>query len=123
MLAAAGIPTAMMDVSDGLAIDAGRLARASGRRVVLETDRLPLASCLRELAPAAARALALAGGEDYELLFSAPPRRRAALTRARLGVTATRIGTVAAGRGIVLVDADGRPLAMPRRPGHEHFRP
>lgn len=122
-LAAAGIPTAMMDVSDGLLIDAGRLARASARRVLIEADRLPLAPCLRGIALGEARMLALGGGEDYELLFTAPPRKRARLERRRLGVRVTRIGTVAAGRGVAIVDAAGHPLALPRRAGHEHFRP
>ncbi|MCC6850049.1 MAG: thiamine-phosphate kinase [Deltaproteobacteria bacterium] len=122
-LAAAGIPTAMMDLSDGLAIDAGRLVRGSGRRVVIEAERLPLARCLAGLAPAAARRLALVGGEDYELLFTAAPRQRAALARLHAGVAFTRIGTVAAGRGLVVLDGAGRPLALPRGAGHEHFRP
>lgn len=120
-LAAAGIPTAMMDVSDGLLVDAGRLARASGRRLVIAADRLPLAACLRGITVADARMLALSGGEDYELLFSAPPRARRRLARVPLGVTVTRIGTVAAGRGVAVVDADGRALRL-RRGGHEHFR-
>ncbi|MCC6766797.1 MAG: thiamine-phosphate kinase [Deltaproteobacteria bacterium] len=122
-LAAGGIATAMMDVSDGLAIDAERLARASRRHLAFEAERLPLARCLAGLAPAAARQLALTGGEDYELLFTASPRKRAALARLRLGVAITRIGTVAAGSGVAVVDAAGRPLALSGAPGHEHFRP
>lgn len=122
VLAAAGIATAMMDVSDGLLIDAGRLARASGHRLTIDVESLPFASCLARLAEADARALALHGGEDYELLFTASPRSRARLRALDLGCTVTRIGVVGAGRGVALVDASGRRIAEPHQDGHEHFR-
>src|SRR5262249_59755631 len=71
-----GLATAAIDVSDGLGIDAGRLARACGARAVLEEARLPVSPSLA----AAARALGtdplgwmLGGGDDYELLFAARP--------------------------------------------------
>jgi thiamine-monophosphate kinase len=121
-LAASGIATAMMDVSDGLLIDAGRLARASDRGCTIAADRLPLAASLRRLDAADARALALTGGEDYELLFTARPRQRARLRDLDLGCAVTCIGTVRTGHGVEVVDAAGRRIAVARRRGHEHFR-
>ncbi len=122
-LAAGGLATSMMDLSDGLLIDAGRLARASRRRLVLEVEQLPLASPLRHLRCEDARALAVGGGEDYELLFTVPPSRHARLAQTALGCAVTRIGTVTTGRGVALVDASGCRVAVPRGAGHEHFRP
>ncbi len=122
MLAGARIATAMMDVSDGLLVDAGRLARASGRGLVIESDRLPLAADVGALAPDDARRLALTGGEDYELLFTVPDRAVARLLGLDLGCPVTRIGRVVRGNRVSVIDAAGRPIVIARR-GHEHFRP
>jgi thiamine-monophosphate kinase len=75
----------MLDLSDGLALDALRLARASGVRAVVAPDALPLAEGVAEIAAAAgrnARRLAAAGGEDYELLAALPPDAVEAARRA-----------------------------------------
>jgi thiamine-monophosphate kinase len=99
---------AMMDVSDGLLIDAGRMAAASGLAVTIDLARIPLSTALRAHAPdplAAATA-----GDDYELLFAcadAPP------------VLATRIGSFAPGSGLALIH-DGQPVPLPPRLGFEH---
>jgi thiamine-monophosphate kinase len=95
---------ACIDLSDGLASDLARLARASGVAARLEPARLPLPP---GFAAACARSgrdplrLALAGGEDYELLFSVRPRGpgAAALAR-RLGLRVTEIGRLGPGRGV-----------------------
>jgi thiamine-monophosphate kinase len=76
---------AMLDVSDGLALDALRLARASDVRAVLEPTALPVAEGVAEVAAAAGRdagRLAAAGGEDYELLAALPPGAVEAARRA-----------------------------------------
>ena len=104
---------ALMDVSDGLALDLSRLAAASGVR--LELERVPVHADARRLAQRsghAARAHALTDGEDHELLATLAPRRWRAVEREaarrfpRLGV----IGRVHAGRGLAVADEDGGAL-------------
>ncbi|HEX4438702.1 MAG TPA: thiamine-phosphate kinase [Thermoanaerobaculia bacterium] len=123
-LAGAGVASAAIDVSDGLGVDAGRLARASGVRLTLEADRLPLSAALRAFASMAdqdALELALSGGDDYELLFTVPEDREAALEElaASAGAPLTRIGSVTAGSGAVVRGPSGeRDVAAL---GHDHL--
>ncbi len=118
---ATGIATAMIDLSDGLLVDLTRLAAASGCRAVVHAESLPLATPLRALDRRAARDVALAGGEDYELLFTVSPRAEARLRRLGLRARATRIGEMVRGRGVTVV---GHTLSGARAHpvGHEHFR-
>jgi thiamine-monophosphate kinase len=117
-----GLATACVDVSDGLAADAGRLAQASGCALSIDAANLPLSAALRAYAgDAGAVRLALTGGEDFELCFTIAPGREAELA-AQLDIVkcaATRIGTVAAGSGIK-VQEHGRELALDLR-GFDHF--
>lgn len=113
---------AMLDVSDGLALDGGRLARASGARAVIELDALPVAEGVAGVAAAAgedALLLAASGGEDYELLAALPPGAVEEARRA-LGVPLTAVGRLEAGApGLVALDAGGAPVALAAR-GWEH---
>ena len=107
--------TAMMDISDGLAIDSERLARASGLRAVLELDAVPVAEGVAAVAAAPGRdprVIALTGGEDYELLVAMPPDRREAL-RALLDTPLIPVGRLEAGApGLEVRDAAGVPVAL-----------
>jgi thiamine-monophosphate kinase len=120
-LATARIVTGMMDLSDGLLVDAARLCRASGCGAVLHADQLPLARPLRDLDRGVACDLAAGGGEDYELLFAVSPRRVPRLAAVALGCPISRIGEVVRGREVTLVDGKGR-RSRSGRTGHEHFR-
>jgi len=110
-LAREGWATAAIDVSDGLGIDAGRLAEASGLRAVLEADRLPIGAALASFAQRAAldaRELALSGGDDYELLFAVAPELEPQIPNTGPGdVPLTRVGRLEEGRGAVLRSAEG----------------
>ncbi|WP_433909641.1 thiamine-phosphate kinase [Sphingomonas yabuuchiae] len=105
---------AMMDVSDGLLIDAARMARASGLAVTVALDRIPLSTEAQEFGgqDRAARLAAATAGDDYELLFALPPAGVPP-------VAATYIGCFAAGDGVTLTDA-GEPIPLPPRWGYEH---
>lgn len=96
-----GLATACIDVSDGLYLDARRLLSASHCSATLELEALPRSAALRERYGRRALSLALTGGEDYELCFTAPARERAALARLarRLRLALTPIGRVQRGHG------------------------
>jgi thiamine-monophosphate kinase len=109
-----GVATASIDISDGLSTDIAHLCSESGVSAEIDSGSLPLS-------PGATIEDALHGGEDYELLFTAPPK--AVLPRAINGIPITRIGTVLKHRKdrpmVALVDGkEHRPL-RPR--GWEHF--
>jgi len=108
------IAHAMMDVSDGLLIDAGRMAAASDLAVVVDLGAVPLSAAYRAYAgdDRAARLAAATAGDDYELLFAMPANTVPP-------VPATRLGRFARGAGLRLVDG-GEAVALPARLGFEH---
>ena len=119
-----GLASAAIDVSDGLVADLEHICRESGVAARIDAAALPLS-------PPARRALAggeagiadlVSGGDDYELLFCAPPAQRAAIDALarRLDLALTRIGRVERGQGVTLVADDGRPLPL-ARVGYRHF--
>ena len=119
-----GVASAAIDVSDGLVADLGHLCTQSGVAARIAAESVPLsAAARRALAePEVGFADLVSGGDDYELLFCAPPSARAALQALgrRLGLAVTRIGATGRGHGVVAVDAEGRPLPLARA-GYRHF--
>ncbi|MEX1258622.1 MAG: thiamine-phosphate kinase [Gemmatimonadota bacterium] len=116
-----------LDLSDGLAGDGGHLAAASGVAVVLEEEAIPIHPALAAAAlPGSAGPLALAlhGGEDYELLLAAPSGRLAPRVEEfarRFDLSLTRVGRVVRGEGVYLEPAGSGPLRRPDRGGYDHF--
>jgi thiamine-monophosphate kinase len=120
----AGIAHAMIDVSDGLIADLGHICETSGVGAVVELASLPLSPAARFITDGepGVRVDLAAGGDDYELLFTAP----ASLTEAidglssALGLPITRVGRIEAREGVRLIDAEGRPIPVDH-PGYRHF--
>jgi len=121
-LAARGIATAAMDLSDGLIGDLPKLAQASGLAARVAVDQLPLSCAMRNaVSLSQARDWALAGGDDYELLFAVPPSRFTELLGAanQLNLTLTPIGELQAGEGVTW-SLNGKEFT-PRVSGYDHF--
>jgi thiamine-monophosphate kinase len=122
-LALAGVARAAIDISDGLLQDLGHILHASGVGARLYLADMPVSAALAGVAPDRVRHAVLAGGDAYELCFTAPPDRAGAIRAigAETGLAVTRIGAVEAGGGVTVLDADGTPLRdLPS--GFDHFR-
>jgi thiamine-monophosphate kinase len=124
-LASSAAVSAAIDLSDGLADGLRRLTDAQGLGCLVDAGRLPVSDDARrfwDVRHRDALAETMAGGDDYELLFTARPktgRRRAAALKTVPGVTVTRIGSVTRERGCWLVDAQGG--RTPVAGGYDHF--
>ncbi len=104
------IAHASVDVSDGLIADLGHIAAASGVRVVVEGERVPLSAPLKALWGENALQRAVAAGDDYQIAFTAPPGQQGPFTQ---------IGRVEGGQGVSLTSS-GAEIALPSR-GYRHF--
>jgi thiamine-monophosphate kinase len=125
-IALRGIAHSAIDVSDGLVADLGHICERSRVTADIQFDRVPASATMRRnLGRPVARAALLAGGDDYELAFTAGRSQRNAIARLsrRLRLKLTRIGRIARRREPPLVsvlDPAGRSIAM-ERGGFEHF--
>jgi len=124
LLAEGGLAHAALDISDGLVGDLGHILAASGVGAVLDVDALPAGPALARQPDALRRRFTAAGGDDYELCFTAPPAQRDAIAAAGTvsGTAVTRVGTITADAGLRLVDGAGAPLDL-RLAGWDHFSP
>ena len=106
------LASALMDISDGLAIDLQRLCEASGVGAEIHAEQIPGPERLQ---PAKSLDLALYGGEDYELLFTVPARKASRLPGEFQGVPLRRLGSIKLSPGIILIRPNGArtPLARP----------
>jgi thiamine-monophosphate kinase len=120
----AGIAHAMIDVSDGLLGDLGHICETSGVGAVVELALLPLSAAAREIVAGdpATHALLATGGDDYELLFTAPAAAGEAIVALAhaIGLPIAEIGAVEAGAAVRLVDAAGRDIPVSAA-GWRHF--
>lgn len=122
-MALRGIATSAIDVSDGLLGDLAHILRRSNVGATLELDALPRSAVLATLPAAQQQEFTLAGGDDYELVFSAPPERAAQAQDAarRAKVPVTRIGRIESVAGLRLVDRAGRAVDK-RFASFDHFK-
>lgn len=119
-----GIAHAAIDVSDGLAADLGHILERSKVGAIVELSRLPRSAVLERLADRKlATTCMLAGGDDYELLFTAPAGVRQVIEDLgrEQGLRVTRIGRVTADAGLTVLGEDGAPMVL-ERTGFDHFR-
>jgi thiamine-monophosphate kinase len=113
---------AALDISDGLVGDIGHILAASAVGATLEVDKLPAGPVLARQDLALRRRFTAAGGDDYELCFTASPTQREAILKAGedTGTAVTRVGRIEQQPGLRLVDGAGNPLELGVR-GWDHF--
>ncbi len=119
-IALRGKASAALDISDGLLADCGHIATASGVRLLVKRDKVPMSDALLSfLGPDAALNAALSGGDDYRLAFTLPPSWLAELQASGLPVFV--LGRVVEGHGVALIDALGQDVT-PLTRGYQHFQ-
>ncbi|CAH0242879.1 Thiamine-monophosphate kinase [Massilia sp. Bi118] len=122
LLAEGRLAHAALDISDGLVGDLGHILAASKVGAVLDVDALPAGPALARQSLELRRRFMAAGGDDYELCFTAPATNREAIVAAgeQSGTAVTRVGRIEAEPGLRLVDGGGAALALRLR-GWDHF--
>lgn len=117
------LASAMMDISDGLSTDLPRLCEASRVGAILDSAKIPAVRVSGRGRTSGENALALAlhGGDDYELLFAVPDSRSNRIPRAFHGIPLSKIGKITRERTLLLIDQLGREMLLPNR-GWDPFR-
>ncbi len=118
-----GMATAAIDISDGLLADLGHICRLSGAGATVDLASIPVSAIgAKHLGNDAGRTAIVAGGDDYELCFTAPANSRESIADLTdvLGVPLTRIGQIKRGKGVSLLGADGKAVKIDGR-GYDHF--
>lgn len=118
-----GLAHSAIDVSDGFVGDLGHVLARSGLGATVQADALPRGPALARQAPELQRLCTLSGGDDYELIFSAPPAARAAVQAASAAsaTPVTCVGRLEAEPGLRLLDAQGRSIDW-RVASFDHFK-
>ena len=131
-LALRGVASGAIDISDGLLADLGHLLECSKVGAEIRLDALPLSDVLRSLSPSPspasageyslARRCILAGGDDYELCFTAPPALRSVVEdiSRQVNLPLARIGAIVSGSGCIVRAADGGVIHIGES-GYDHF--
>jgi thiamine-monophosphate kinase len=113
-IALRGIAHAAIDISDGFIGDLGHILQRSNVGATVDVDALPAGPTLARRSPELRRRFTLAGGDDYELCFTAPPSKRDAVIAAgeASGTPVTRVGRIESLTGLRLTDGNGVPLEL-----------
>jgi thiamine-monophosphate kinase len=119
-----GLATAAIDISDGLLADLTHICRLSGVGATVDLAAVPVSSIgAKHIHSDEGRNAILAGGDDYELCFTAHPNSRESIEDLTevLGIPITRIGQIKRGKGVSLLGSDGKPVKIDGR-GYDHFK-
>ena len=115
-----GVVTSCIDISDGISTDAGHIAESSGVRILIDESDLPFPSESRGIAKMLSLEslnLALNGGDDFELLFTAPQGSEESIRKAEIGIM---IGEVVEGAGVAIRHNNGKVESL-KSSGYQHF--
>lgn len=118
-----GLAHSAIDISDGLVADLGHILQNSEKSAVIHLHSIPCSPVLKKRLPqSVAMACLLAGGDDYELCFTAPTAHRAriAMLAAELRLPLTCIGEISSGEGLIVKDAQGKTITL-ETTGYDHF--
>ena len=117
-----GVASSAIDISDGLVGDLRHVLRASRVGATVNWGRVPRSQVLLQQPMHVQRRCALSGGDDYELLFTAPPTRRAGVSAAAGTIPITCIGTITATADLAVLDEQGAPVDTNGGAAYDHFR-
>jgi thiamine-monophosphate kinase len=119
-----GIAGSAIDISDGLLADLGHILKSSKVAAVIKMGEISCSTPMKKYLPQTlAIKCLLAGGDDYELCFTAPESKRGKIEilSRELGIQLTRIGRIGEGKGLVVLDAAGKVVTLETK-GYDHFR-